>query len=371
MIETQIDLSSFTKDSDFYGEINLLLTVKSFDLQAIRKRYISSRNNKSGKTGSVERRVPSKGGVVSLNLKNGQTLDEQILCEVFEPRGIDFREKRFAFAAENIIYILSEIGEQEKLSNPWFSYIHTVQFHPTDLNRIIISSSGFDLIQEYDYSTKKELFEWLAWEHGFNKALDPDTNQDIILTRDTNKADKLRANKIPYYLVTNPESDHLPTAKRAAFINSVTYNPDNPEFILATFFHEGKVYQINTSDNSSEVLLSNLKNPHGGHILNENTIATSTGSGEIFVSDSTEIKKISFKNLPGKPDGLEDLEWIQNTLSFKDYLIAIDSNRTSFIIIDLINKKYDQIPYDNNWAVQDLVSGNLSKEQKLALNSIK
>jgi len=371
MIETQIDLSSFSKDSGFYGEINLILTVKSFDLQAIRKRYISSRNNKSGKTGSVERRAPSKGGVISLSLKNGATNNEHKLCEVFEPRGIDFHEKRFAFAAENIIYILSEFGEQEKLSNPWFSYIHTVQFHPIDLNRIIISSSGFDLIQEYDYSTKKVMFEWLAWENGFNKALDPDTNQDIILTRDTSTAAELRARKIPYYLVTNPESDHLPTAKRAAFINSVTYNPDNPEFILATFFHEGKVYQINTSDNSSEVLLNNLKNPHGGHILNDNVIATSTASGEIFVSDRNELKKISFKNLPGKPEGLEDLEWIQNTLSIHNYLIAIDSNRTSFIIIDLINKKYDQIPYDNNWAVQDMVSGTLSNKQKLALSSIK
>ena len=39
----KIDLSQFQKDHTFYGELNFLLTVKSFDLQAIRKRYLASK----------------------------------------------------------------------------------------------------------------------------------------------------------------------------------------------------------------------------------------------------------------------------------------------------------------------------------------
>ena len=50
----KIDLSQFQRDHSFYGELNLLLTVKSFDLQAIRKRYLASKKNK--RAGSVERR---------------------------------------------------------------------------------------------------------------------------------------------------------------------------------------------------------------------------------------------------------------------------------------------------------------------------
>lgn len=45
----KIDISSFSKSSTFYGEINALVTIKSFDLQAIRKRYIESRTNKGEK----------------------------------------------------------------------------------------------------------------------------------------------------------------------------------------------------------------------------------------------------------------------------------------------------------------------------------
>ena len=53
----KIDLSQFQKDHTFYGELNFLLTVKSFDLQAIRKRYLASKKN--NRSGSVERRKSS------------------------------------------------------------------------------------------------------------------------------------------------------------------------------------------------------------------------------------------------------------------------------------------------------------------------
>ena len=65
----KIDISQFRRDSSFYGELNLLLTVKSFDLQAIRKRYLASKKN--NRVGSVERRKVALGGIVSVSLKNG------------------------------------------------------------------------------------------------------------------------------------------------------------------------------------------------------------------------------------------------------------------------------------------------------------
>ena len=45
----KIDISQFRRDSSFYGELNLLLTVKNFDLQAIRKRYLASKKKQSRK----------------------------------------------------------------------------------------------------------------------------------------------------------------------------------------------------------------------------------------------------------------------------------------------------------------------------------
>ena len=61
----KIDLSQFKKDHTFYGELNFLLTVKSFDLQAIRKRYLASKKN--NRSGSVERRKVALGGLVSVS----------------------------------------------------------------------------------------------------------------------------------------------------------------------------------------------------------------------------------------------------------------------------------------------------------------
>ncbi|MEX0843986.1 MAG: hypothetical protein WD022_01850 [Balneolaceae bacterium] len=370
MSKSVIDISTFEQSSDFYGEIDLILTVKSFDLRAIRKRYIESRKNKSGKTGSVERRKPALGGVVSVRLANGRTEKQEVLCKTPEPRGLDLNHGRFAIANEQAVFVIEESGKNLTIQDPWFSYIHTVQFHPANPDHILISSSGFDLIQEYDYRSKDLTFEWLAWEHGFNKAKDPETGKSVMLTRNLKEAKILEQEGIDHLLVQNPETDHLPTAKRAAFINSVTYHPQDPNTLLATFFHEGKVYQINKKTMKAEVVLSGLKNPHGGHFTGHQLIATSTGSGEIFIKKKGQLIRLSTKNLAGKPDYLIDMEWIQNSLSYNGFLVAIDSNRTSFLVIDPKNHRYDIIPYDDNWAVQDLVAGTLKSAQKSSLSAI-
>ncbi len=67
----KLDLSTYQQDDSFYGEVELVCTIKSFDLQAIRKRYLESRKKKSGKIGSVERREIAEGGVVRLKIKEG------------------------------------------------------------------------------------------------------------------------------------------------------------------------------------------------------------------------------------------------------------------------------------------------------------
>ena len=53
----RIDVSKFQRDSSFYGQIDLLLTVKSFDLQAIRKRYLESKKINALEVLSVENQL--------------------------------------------------------------------------------------------------------------------------------------------------------------------------------------------------------------------------------------------------------------------------------------------------------------------------
>ncbi len=361
-----IDLSRFQRDPHFYGSLELLVTIKSFDLQAIRKRYLESRARagaSGGRTGSVERRRPSQGGVARVRLEAG-TCDAEVLARMTEPRGIDLVEDRqrrlhAAIAAESTVHWYRP-QDRRRLQHPWFSYLHTVQFHPTDPERLVVSSSGFDWIGAFHADAEQPVRTWLAWEHGFDQGMDPESGKPYRLTRNPETARRYAAEGTPCLLVEDPPSEAIPTARRAAFINSVAYDPMDADALLATFFHEGAVYRID-ANGKSERLLEGLKNPHGGRRRGVGIMATSTASGEIVERDATGIRRWQFAHLGGKAPGLEDREWIQNTCVVpaaadrNEVLVAIDANRTCFTVLDTANGLLNQVPFPQDWAVQDLV----------------
>ncbi|MBI1192812.1 MAG: hypothetical protein GC205_06530 [Bacteroidetes bacterium] len=370
-------LSTYKQDSHFYGTLDLLLTVKSFDLQAIRRRYLASRGKASGVAGSVERREPSPGGIVRVRLRAGVLERAEVLCRLTEPRGIDARQVgrtgtdaglagsglagsgaaqsglSLAIAAENAVHW--RIGQQQgTLRHPWFSYLHTVQFHPQKPGVLLVSSSGFDYIAEFDVLRAEQTASWLAWEHGFNQGLDPATGGPVILTRQPREAERLQAEGRAVMLVPDPPLEAIPTARRAAFINSVTYDGEQTGEWLATFFHQGSVLRI-ARNGSAQTLLSGLRNPHGGRSFGDGLLATSTASGEVVWLRPGLETRYAFQDLPGKDEALGQWEWIQNSLHTSTAIVSIDSNRTSFILFDPINKLMDKISYDMEWAVQDAV----------------
>lgn len=350
-----IEIANFKRDSSFYHKLELVLTVKSFDLQAIRTRYLASKQNKSGRSGSVERREPAKGGIVTCTLANGEFRVNDSFTGIPEPRGIAASKNYFAFSAEKEVFVIDKKGAHKKLSHPWFSYIHTVDFN-RDETKVVVSSSGFDLIQEWNLEPQSLSVEWLAWENGFSEAIDPLSKKPVLLTRD-----KSKTGVKGYHVITNPENEVLPTAMRAAFINSVTY--ENDEEVLATFFHEGAVFRVNLHSGESKRILSGMKNPHGGRIFANGYLATSTGTGRIHRVLPTGNEEIySLTSLPGKPLELGAMEWVQNSITHEGCIIAIDSNRTAFVIFHPEKRLYDIIPYDPDWAIQDGVVHELSTE---------
>ena len=362
----RIDLNKFEKCSNFYNTIDLLLTVKSFDLQAIRKRYLDSKKN--NRSGSTSRREIAVGGVVSLSLNNGKLIDEKVLTKLKEPRGIDFSDNKLAISSENIVYLIG--NKIESIRNDFFSYIHTVSFSPFDINKLLISSSGFDCIFEYDLKNVNPIWEWFAWENGFPNGKDSQTNSDVFITRDKLQAQEWERECKSFILIDNPKEQNLPTAQRSAFINSVSYHQDKKDFILATLFHKGVLLQINKNDNSSNVIIDNMHHPHGGKGSNAMTLATSTNSGEVVCVQEQHETRYFFNNLPGKPIELGEMEWLQNSILVNEMVITIDSNRKSFIIFDPIKKLYDSIPYDKDWAIQDMVCGSLDDVQISLLKEI-
>lgn len=349
-----IDIANFKRDNAFYGKFDLLITIKSFDLKAIRARYLKSKNNKSKRTGSVERRAVTEGGVANLSISKGKITSLNVLAKLPEPRGIDYHHDIIALSSENKVFIIKE-NKIHSITDPWFSYIHTCKINPFDTSKILVSSSGFDCIFEYDYVNKIKTWEWFAWENGFEYGIDPESGEKVFLTRIEEKALEYKEKEINHLLIKGGKDSFLPTSKRAAFINSVVYNPNNKNKILATFFHEGAVYSINKKTAEANLVLSKLTNPHGGCMKQDNIMATSTKSGELVIKDEQSQNRYSFKNLSGKDKILGDFEWIQNSIVMDENIISIDSNRNAFVIFNPKEKVYDIINFDDNWAVQDLI----------------
>ncbi len=361
-----IDISNFKHNKDFYNKFELLISIKSFDLLAIRKRYLESKNNKNKRTGSIERRAVTEGGIAKLTIENGQIKNCIILKSLAEPRGIDYHQGIIAFSSENKVYIIRD-NKSYCITDPWFSYIHTCKINPFDKNKILVSSSGYDCIMEYDYIKNSKTFEWFAWENGFEYGIDPESGDKIYLSRLKEKAAEYKSKGINHLLIDASKDSFLPTSKRAAFINSVVYNPKDDNQIIATFFHEGAVYSIDRKTGKTIPLINGLSNPHGGMINNCNTIATSTKSGEIFIKTADILFRYQFKNLGGKKAALGDFEWIQNAIILEENIIAIDSNRNAFVIFNTEKQIYDTISFDENWAIQDLIEISGYKEEQLEL----
>lgn len=358
-----IDLSSFERNSGFYSDIKLVLTIKSFDLQAIRQRYLKSRKNVSGKAGSVERRAVSKGGLVKLNLSQGELKELDLVGDLFEPRGIDYKEGRLAVSLENEVHVFKD-EETYTLKNPWFSYIHTVDFNKKDHNRILITSSGYECLHEYDFVKNELVWDWFAWDHGLNEANNPEDNSSILLTRDKDLSKSYEEKGIAHILIDDPKGQSLPTAKRAAFINTARYDHQNADSIFLTLFHEGSVRVLEKSTGNSRIILDGMKSPHGGQRFDSETvISTNTAGGSVELLKDEERTSLKFHSLPSKPEELGRAEWLQNSIRYNSLIVTIDSNRNALVVIDPESRKYDLLPYNNNWALQDLMVYNNENEE--------
>jgi len=347
-----IDLASFDVDANHFGSCELLLTVKSFDLQAIRKRYLESQ--KRAKTGSVERRQPAPGGVVYLKIENGEVSEQRILAELLEPRGIDAAENRLALSSENRIYVfLTENSSPFIIDDSWLSYIHTVRFNTAN-TRLLVTSSGVDTILEYDLSTGQKTWEWVAWENGFNQGENPVNGEKHFLTRSEAEAEALRRQNKTVYLIKNPQKEHLPTAMRAAFMNTAEYGQTDE--ILATFFHHGWVLHIPRDEKGHQVVLQGMSKPHGGARFQNGYLATDTAGGRVVIRSNDTLYEYMFRTLPGKDPLTGEMEWLQTSRPLGDFMITVDSNRNNLTFFDPRNRKRMHIPYDKNWAVQEFTA---------------
>lgn len=343
------NIVDFIEDPYHFKRCEILLTVKSFDLLAIRKRYLKSRSR--SKTGSVERRKPAQGGLVYLTVDKGKIVHSEILAKIRESRGVDIHHSKIAVSSEDRIFIFTKENDSPViLEHPWLSYIHTVRFDKK-AQHLLVSSSGLDSLIEFDLRNQKVCWEWVAWEHGLNEGENPETGQKHILTRNKGEADRLRAENINVIYITKDRNQSLPTALRAAFMNSAEYSGNNK--VLATLFHHGYVIEISKKKSTWKIIYEGMSKPHGGLFSKDVFLVTDTGGGRVILQRDKFYHEYNFWGLPGKSSDLENLEWLQFSRIIENTIITIDSNRNAMIFLDIDAKKRMSVSYDKDWALQE------------------
>lgn len=359
------NVNDFKEDPQHFNRTELVLTVKSFNLLAIRKRYLQSRSR--SKSGSVERRRPAQGGIVYLAIDNGTLVDFEILAKLRESRGIDIYGDRIALSSENRIYIFSRNNQKPQIiDHPWLSYIHTVRFN-SDASKLLVSSSGLDSLLEFDLNQGSTCWEWIAWEYGYNEGENPETGQKHILTRHATEAQRLKNKGRNVIHITSDGKQSLPTALRAAFMNSAEYSKDDK--VLATLFHHGTVIEISKTTNAWKIIYQGMSKPHGGMPVDDRFIVTDTGGGRVILWEDAFNMVYDYSALPGKSIDLDALEWLQFSRLRDNTIITIDSNRNAIIFIDIQAKKRMSLSYDNNWAIQEFTY--MTNDSKDTLTKIK
>lgn len=351
--EKTIDLNNFEEDPSYFENFELLASIKSFKLQEIRRRYNKSKDK--SRTGSVERREPAVGGIAHLKIKNGNLIESELMGKIIEARGIDLTDVHLTFSSDNKVISFSAGSPQPAIiKNDWFSYIHTVKWNSTN-NRLLVTSSGADILMELERDSWDVKWEWLAWENGINRGVNPETGEEHILMRSPEKYVELKNDQdIQVILIENPSEYPLPTALRAAFINCANYDSANNE-IIATLFHSGEVIKIDRFSAEYNSIIKGLTKPHGGESFEDGYLITDTAAGKVKYLEQNQLLSYVFSNLPGKHPDVKNLEWLQTSHSTDNTIVTIDSNRSNLTFFDVNEQKRMHVNFDPNWAVQDFV----------------
>ena len=71
--------------------------------------------------------------------------------------------------AKSVQLINMDTGEARSCHNPWLNQGHTVEFSP-DGKKLLVGSSGFDAVFEFDTESGEVVWEWFAWDQGFDRS---------------------------------------------------------------------------------------------------------------------------------------------------------------------------------------------------------
>lgn len=359
-----VDVSDFEKDGSFVKNLEGLLVVKSQDQITRRKRLLNQLDR--GSLGRIQSRPISEGLLVKCSLPLSSEQLNRESADWFrtfpEPRHVTQTVGNDLFMTEvGRIVQLNRNGEViDSIEHDYFGFLHSIEAHP-EQPRLLVTSSGYDSILEVDFNTGRITWDWFGWEQGFNP------NQDgVFYTRDCSRAHQLKQMGIQHEFISGKSygDQGLITSQRTTIPNVALYNIQSGDTeILSILGKDGMIVRIDPRSQSYAVIDSDFSQfPHGLYKLNGGWMVTDTLKGRVvfYDSDFDRRKILKFSNLAGKPDGLEDREWLQQVIPISDHeFIVLDANR-GILFLDITDKLFCKLDVDPNWCMQDFLVLNYS-----------
>jgi hypothetical protein len=286
---------------------------------------------------------------------------------VVEPYGMDACGNKIALAtAKSVQLIDTDTGEARWCHNPWLNQGHTVEFSP-DGKRLLVGSSGFDAVFEFDTENGEVVWQWFAWDHGFDRS-----KLGHYVARSEARRKALTAMGHEVLLVEDPEKYPfgIPTRQKPAHLNSACYDSDGR--ILVTLFHQGAGYVVDRNSGEAQEIISGLMVPHklsrqksGGYFISD------TKRGKLIFLDAKyrPTREIALAGTPGIERSPQLSEFLQNTTELRQGLFAcIDIHRSSLWLIDVKRGRYRGIKFPVQWSMHDVAS--LGREHRLRIGSL-
>ena len=274
---------------------------------------------------------------------------------VVEPYGVHANRSQMAVAtAQSVQLINMDTGDARLCHNPWLNQGHTVEFSP-DGKRLLVGSSGFDAVFEFDVESGEVVWQWFAWDHGFDQSK---LGHYVVRSEASCKALKVMGHDV--LLVDDPEKYPfgIPTRQKPAHLNSACY--DSEGRILVTLFHQGAGYVVDRKTGEAKEVISGLSNPHklsrrkrGGYFISD------TKGGKLILLDEKYRREyeVALGGLPGVARSPQLSEFLQNTTELREGLFAcVDIHRSSLWLIDVKRRRYRGIKFPVEWSVHDVSS---------------
>lgn len=368
---THMDVSVFEYDETLAHDRQAFVVVKGFGQLDIVAKIIQRQGSKSfGLTAvnNVAERRYSKGRIALASLDTDAfdelTLQQALTCT--EPFEVMVQDGQMAFTA-GYQFGLADLGsgKTKKYSDEWMSYLHSIELSD-DGQRVLTAATGLDTILEIDLASGEVVWEWNAWDNGFNRVkLD-----GSYVSRDPAQARQLEQEHpdAEILLIEDPLAlprEGLATNLTPMNLNGVHYGKNGR--IIATGFHRPELFVIKR-DGSYETYNLGLSHPHSFRPLADGYMVASTGHGQLLLLDDRfKVQtRVDISTLPANQQKKAGFgEWLQ-TVSVLDQerglFSLVDALRDGVHLVDVNNQTRRFISNPPEWTIQAVMNAPISKE---------